>query len=385
MSATTEENLGSLATPPRRRRRLAISIVLIVAVVGAGAGLWNAGVIGGPNAADDKDAKSETTADATARVTKRDLAAHTKVDATLGYSGNYPVINRARGTITTLPKRGQVIKQGQALYSVDGTPVPLLHGAIPAYRPLAVGDSGIDVQQLNAALVALGYDSTGELDPKSDDYDWSTRAAVKNLQEALDIDPTGRIAEGSIVFLPTAARITNLAATLGGAAQPGQPVLTASSTKHQVEVPLDVDLQSHVKVGDSVTITLPDGDTTKGSVTSVGSVANPAKDGNSGSDSQPDATIEVLITPKEPAKLGTLDQAPVQVSITTDQVRKALVVPVAALLARPGGAYAVEVVGADGIHHLVDVTLGLVDDADGLVAVSGAGLAAGQTIVVPQS
>jgi len=40
-------------------------------------------------------------------------------------------------------------------------------------------------------------------------------------------------------------------------------------------------------------------------------------------------------------------------------------------------------VGADGIHHLVAVTLGLFDDADGLVQVGGSGLAPGQQIVVP--
>jgi hypothetical protein len=61
-----------------------------------------------------------------------------------------------------------------------------------------------------------------------------------------------------------------------------------------------------------------------------------------------------------------------------------LVVPVDALLAQPGGASAVEVVGNDGVHHLVRVSLGLFDDADGLVQVSGSGLSAGQHVVVPR-
>ena len=56
-----------------------------------------------------------------------------------------------------------------------------------------------------------------------------------------------------------------------------------------------------------------------------------------------------------------------------------LVVPVTALLAQStGGAYAVEVVGAGASNHLVRVSLGLFDDADGLVAVTGSGLVAGQ-------
>ena len=49
----------------------------------------------------------------------------------------------------------------------------------------------------------------------------------------------------------------------------------------------------------------------------------------------------------------------------------------------PSGGYAVEEVGAGGTHHLVAVTTGLFDDADGLVQVSGSGLAAGQRVVVP--
>ena len=53
-----------------------------------------------------------------------------------------------------------------------------------------------------------------------------------------------------------------------------------------------------------------------------------------------------------------------------------------ALLAQSGGGYAVEVVGAGGSNHLVPVSLGLFDDADGLVQVTGSGLAAGQQVVV---
>jgi multidrug efflux pump subunit AcrA (membrane-fusion protein) len=72
----------------------------------------------------------------------------------------------------------------------------------------------------------------------------------------------------------------------------------------------------------------------------------------------------------------------VQVGITTARVRGAVVVPVTALLARSGGGYAVEVVGADARNHLVPVSLGLFDDAEGLVQVTGSGLIAGQVVVV---
>jgi hypothetical protein len=110
-------------------------------------------------------------------------------------------------------------------------------------------------------------------------------------------------------------------------------------------------------------------------VTSVGNVAStPSGGGN--------PTITVEVTPSDPAATGTLDQAPVEVAITTGSVTNTLVVPVDALLALSSGGYAVEVVTA-GVHHLVPVSLGLFDDADGLVQITGSGLSAGQRIVVP--
>jgi multidrug efflux pump subunit AcrA (membrane-fusion protein) len=90
----------------------------------------------------------------------------------------------------------------------------------------------------------------------------------------------------------------------------------------------------------------------------------------------------VHATPTDPAATGHLDQAPVNVEITTESAQNVLAVPVDALLALAGGGYAVEL--ADGrVHRLVAVTVGLFDDAEGLVQVSGQGLYAGQRVVVP--
>jgi hypothetical protein len=132
-------------------------------------------------------------------------------------------------------------------------------------------------------------------------------------------------------------------------------------------------------------ITLPDNSTTPGRVTYVGTVATTpsASDQGGGGGGSSSPTIEVDVTPTSPAETGHLDQAPVNVSITTDSVRNALVVPVNSLLALAGGGYALEEIGAGGAHRLVAVELGLFDDQDGLVQVTGAGLSDGQRIVVP--
>jgi len=185
----------------------------------------------------------------------------------------------------------------------------------------------------------------------------------------------------------------------GGGAQTGETVLQGTSTTREVQMALSAAQQTDVAVGDKVSITLPNNQTTPGVVSSVGAVATcPSSSGSGGSGSSSAApgtdtcssansgsstpTITVGVTPSHPAATGTWDQAPVQVGITTASVRSAVVVPVTALLARSSGGYAVEVVGANASNHLVPVSLGLFDDADGLVQVTGSGLAAGQEVVV---
>jgi peptidoglycan hydrolase-like protein with peptidoglycan-binding domain len=319
---------------------------------------------------------------ALATVTRRSLSSQQSENGTLGYAGSYAVVNQARGTTTSLPSVGQVIEPGQVLYQVSGEPVVLLFGHTPAYRPLHEGISGEDVKELNTDLVTLGYASDEQIDPSSEYFGAETESAVKRLQAKLGVKETGALALGQVVFLPGPLRITNVAATLGGMAMPGNPIAQATSTARQVVVHLDAAEQAGIKEGDRVTITLPGNQTTPGVVGSVGKVAHTSSGQHGEEEGTP--TIEVDITPTEPRATGTLDQAPVKVSITTASVSGALVVPVTALLALAEGGYAVEV--AEGhVHRLVAVTLGLFDNADGLVQVSGAGLSAGERVVVPST
>ncbi len=244
------------------------------------------------------------------------------------------------------------------------------------------GISGPDAEELNNSLVALGYGAaTLQGSPV---FSAATAAAVMKLQAHLGVAQTGVLTMDGVIFLPSAARITAVSATLGAVAQVGAAIATATSTTREVVVALDATEQASVKVGDQVTITLPDTSTTPGVVSTVGTVATtPANGGAQGQTNTP--TIEVDVTPTDPAATGALDQAPVLVAITTASVTDALVVPVAALLALTGGGYAVEVVAADGTHQLVGVTLGLFDDADGLVQISGSAVQAGSRVVVPGS
>jgi hypothetical protein len=71
------------------------------------------------------------------------------------------------------------------------------------------------------------------------------------------------------------------------------------------------------------------------------------------------------------------------VVVTTATVGAALAFRVAALTAESDRHAAVEISGRDGQTHLLPVTLGLFDDANGLVQIGGPGLAAGQHLVLP--
>jgi hypothetical protein len=346
-----------------------------------------------------------------ATVERRSLSSQQTENGTLGYGGSYTVINQAGAgtggegnggenkggegqggaTITSLPAVGDVVHEGQVLYDVQGEPVVLLYGATPAYRTLSKGMSGKDVAELNSDLIALGYATGAGIDEHPEYFGTETKDALKALQEKLGVREAngvklGRLALGQAVFLPSALRITKVLGTLGGAAHSGSPIMEASSTRRQVVVKLDAAEQASVKVGDHVTITLPNNQTTPGVVSYISKVAKSSSSGGGrgGGEEEGTPTIEVQITPTEPRATGTLDQAPVRVAITTAHESDVLAVPVNALLALAEGGYAVEV--AEGrYHHLVGVTLGIFDNAAGKVAVSGAGLHAGQQVAVPST
>ena len=347
----------------------------------------------------------------TAQVQRRTLSAVVSQSAVLTYRARldgspYAVINHARGTYTKLPAVGQVIGQGKVLYRVNDAPVVLLHGSTPAYRALSAGASGPDVAELNTDLVALGYATRAQLHPQSAVFGSATTAALEKLQGAAGVARTGSLALGQAVFVPADVRVTSLSVPPGGSARAGETVLDATSTARLVQVALSASQQTSLAVGNKVSITLPDNRTIPGAVSSVASVATCApSSGAAGSNASAGSaapgtdtcsasssanstpTIAVGITPSHPAATGKWDQAPVQVGITTASVPGALVVPVAALLARAGGGYAVEVAGtgAGGHTRLVPVSLGLFDDADGLVQITSSGLAAGQSVVVPST
>jgi hypothetical protein len=279
---------------------------------------------------------------------------------------------------TALPVAGQVIPPRQPVWSVDGHPVVLLPGTLSPWRAFTPGMTpGPDVAALNQALIDLGGDGL----TVSDTFTDATAAAIDRLQGSLGLPQTGTLPLGSAVFAPTALRVTAVHPQVGGPVSAGAPVVDVTSTTPIVNVALPVDESYLVKVGDLVSVTLPDGATTNGTITAVGTVATNTTPSSGSSSNPPSATINVTVTMAHASGAASLDQAPVTVNITNGTATNVLAVPTTALLPLAGGEYAVEVVTADGTHHLVPVTTGIFDDQAGMVQVAGGGLSAGQTVV----
>lgn len=308
---------------------------------------------------------------ATVTVERGTLVQTETVDGTLGYGDPVAVKAKGAGTLTWLPVEGATISRGQAVYKVDDDPVVLLYGVLPLFRPLEAGVSGTDVEQLEKNLSALGYRGF----TVDDQYTSATASAVERWQEALGVAKTGTVAPGQVVVAPDRIRVSALQLAVGDAAS--GPVLTYTGTTRTVTVDLDVDKQQLVSKGLPATVELPGGARVDGTVAAVGSVATTSTPASG----DPKTTIEVAVTVADQKKLGTLDQAPVDVILESEKRENVLAVPLNALVALAEGGYGLQVVEGETTRY-VAVETGMF--ADGKVEVSGDGVAEGMVVGVPR-
>jgi peptidoglycan hydrolase-like protein with peptidoglycan-binding domain len=301
---------------------------------------------------------------------------------------------------TSLPQVGQKIFRDQAVYALNGEPVPLLYGSLPAYRAFHPGMSdGPDVGELTQNLIALGF---GSGLTQSNHFSAATAAAVEAWQGSLGLPETGSILLGAVVFEPGPIRVTSVTPSVGQSVAPGA-ILDATSTQRVVDIALPVNEEYLVKPGDAVGVVLPNGTTTVsahvekvsdvavcpgGTSTGGGNGNSNAGQGNQGpltcsgsnGSGSSSPTVDVTITLDNPTASGTLDQAPVNVNITTQRANDVLAVPISALLALESGGYGVDVV-SNGTTHLVGVQTGLFSNT--LVEISGSGITAGTVVEIP--
>jgi hypothetical protein len=203
------------AQKPRKRSWLVAAGVAAMFVAAAISALLLAG--GGSSSAARQGAIAGA---ATAVVQRRDLVDTDIQTGTLGYCGSLNVYGRLAGTVTWAPSTGTVIYPDHALYRVEGKGVYLFDGAQPVRRAFHAGmGEGVDVDQLNRDLRAMGYDPNHEIE-LGDHFSEATKAAVKRWQEAHGLEQTGEIQFGRIVFQPGPRRVEKTYLSLGGSATP---------------------------------------------------------------------------------------------------------------------------------------------------------------------
>jgi HlyD family secretion protein len=363
-------------------RRWPTAAVTAIALAGT-VGVAGWALTGGQAAGGEERPVSGVARD-TAPVIRTEVAERRQVSGTLGHAGTYEVVASGQGTLTRLPAVGHVVARGEAAYEVDGTPVTLLYGTRPVWRTFQYGmTDGADVKQLESNLKALGYGDTLTIDTH---FSSATYWALREWQTDAGLTVTGTVPLGQIVFVPAAVRVSAHDVKLGAPVGPGMQVEHGTGAKRAITMHLTPTELPDVRVGDRVIVTLPDGTTRRGRIAAVGAVAEstPSSGADSGgdpSDGETESTVPVTVTMH--GRIRTfIDQAQVQVAVTTAAHRRVLAVPTTALRALPGARY--EVIVVDGAaRRPVPVQARLFDETTGLAEVAGTGLSEGQRVEVP--
>ena len=319
-----------------------------------------------PTTADDGQPDA-TVPRETAQVSRTDLIEEEKLRGALGYGESQTIGGSGAGTITALPEPGTVLAQGDAPWQVDGHAGPaLFYGDLPMWRALRSGvDDGADVTQLEQNLTDLGFGADLTVD---EEFDKHTTAAIKAWQDSRGFKKTGVVNPGDVVIEQGPVRVAEQRARVGDQVSP--EILGVTAAQQVVTLDVSLDKIELLQPGAAVEVELPDDSRVPGTIASIGRVASVKQEGTA-------ATIEASVSLQSP--VTSLDAAPVDVVVTTPKATGALVVPIRALVALAEGGYAVERVSGASTQ-LVAVEPGAF--GDGIVAVTGTGLAEGDTVVV---
>lgn len=142
--------------------------------------------------------------------------------------------NASVGAVTWLPRPGDVVEFGTALYAVDHRPVVLMKGSLPMYREITYKiPDGPDVAQLERNLVNLGFVSdeaaTGDPTDLTVDHHVTplTVSAIRSWQLSVGMTATGIVRHGDVIFRPEPVQISILHAAMGESVEGGS-VLSVS-------------------------------------------------------------------------------------------------------------------------------------------------------------
>ncbi|MCP3989247.1 MAG: peptidoglycan-binding protein [Actinomycetia bacterium] len=253
------------------------------------------------------------------------------------------------GTVTSLIDLGSPVAAGTVLFEIDDEPTVALVGEVPAWRSMGVDDVGVDVEQLETNLVALGYDSTGDL-AVDDTFTSYTATIVERWQSDIGVEATGMVSFGSVVFVPDGVFVSSLvdgSGSIGGGGDAEQ--LRVSGLEREVVFTVAVELLDTIGPGTEVSAQMPDRSTATASVTELG----PAGDGTWL------ATATLVGSPGEEVTLPDGEVIPVTVSWTELLAEETTTVRANAITKLDRGIHVIEVVNGDGSTSFFEVGIGV--------------------------
>jgi HlyD family secretion protein len=311
---------------------------------------------------------------------------------------------------------GDTIRNGEQLAELDGEPLFVLTGPVPAWRDLVPGESGPDVSELQDALGKLGYYDGGDTPGY---FGAATQDAVAAYYQHLGYTPpaSGGVPATDVLFVPS---LPAKVVAVNGAAgqQPGQPFLELAARRAlaltgelppayagQVKPGLKVSIYDEVTgihaagtvtgLGPA-TVTVPAGTVVNigsGAATAAAASAASASSSNSGSTGSSGSAsssssggstfIPLTVAPSRPLA-ARLNGENVLVSVQTGKTEgPVLTVPVAAIVTSASGTSYVTVTGPHGGQTQVPVTPGISEDGYVQVTPAKPGtLKSGQRVVV---
>ncbi|BAN03535.1 peptidoglycan-binding protein [Ilumatobacter coccineus] len=354
--------------PSPTTRTATIAAVVLLTIGAAIGGSWlvlDTGAASAGTAQDTPNDTDEPTAEADLTVVQPqrvDLTIEHEATGGVAAAATQSVPSPIDGTVVAMIDPGSKVEPGTVLAVVDDHPVTAIGGTIPMWRSLGVGDEGADVEQLEQALVGLGFDPDGEV-TVDEQYTSATAAMVADWQTSYGADDTGSVDRYDVVVLDRGMVVASVTATIGARVGDGESLLSLDSVEQIVTASIPVADAVTLRAGDAVELMLPDRTTLSGLVRSLAL----------GSDSS------VRIAEIEFADRATDDTdqtatasvagRSVDVSWTETVASDVLTLPADAFRHLDDGSYVVDVVSDDGMVTAVTVEPGR--SAGNLIEVSG--------------
>ena len=405
------------ASLPNRSRWPVATVALLAGLLIGGGAVWAIQ----QRADEDQVAATEASEITFVEAERRDLSSFEEWAGVLEPGPSAEVTASVRGTITQTTEPGELVEFGQVVADIDGNPVVALYGAVPQFRALdASADPGADIEQLEANLVALGYDpnNTVAVDGIFND---ATGLMVERWETSLGLAAPDQIVDsGQVVFISGPSEVVSRT-PVGSQVSPGQSLLStitlaesgfitvtddelettedipadAVSTTidtgvsdeavlavgrpiglweaalNAIALEVDVDVIDTFPLDRQVDVELPDGQIIAARVSEVSDVARTQQAGNANV-----TVVDISIAPIDEIE-SNFTAGPVTIRVEEETIVGATVVPVRSLVALSDGGHAVEIEG----RGLVGVELG--DFDDGWVELVDGEISPGDSIAIP--